>query len=64
MLQDTTETNLYLRVSGKNIKVTAVADNADEANAHMLQHENASVLAVVGSLVIMADKNDEGERNA
>jgi hypothetical protein len=61
MIQDTTGTNLYLRIWGKNIKVTAIADNAKEANDHMLDHDGCSVLAVVGELVIMADKDDLGE---
>lgn len=61
MIQDTTGTNLYLRIWGKLIKVTAIADDDKAANAHMATHEGCSVLAVVGALVIMADKDDLGE---
>lgn len=56
-----TPTNMRWHLYGRSFKVVAIADNAEEANAYMESHEGASVLAVTGPLVIIADKADEGE---
>jgi hypothetical protein len=55
-----TATNMHWHYMGRAFRVIAIADNDKEANAYMERNEGASVLAVNGPLVIMADKSDEG----
>lgn len=59
---DTTETSLYFHVMGRAVKVVALADTDNAANAHMTATPGASVIHCHSGLVIMADKADEGER--
>lgn len=53
--------NLYVRSMGKALRVTAIALTDDAANAHCARTEDA-VVACVGSLVLMANKHDHGEK--
>jgi hypothetical protein len=55
--------DLYVRSMGKRLRVTAIADNDDEANAHMATTDDA-VIACVGPLVLMANMYDKGEKIA
>jgi hypothetical protein len=57
-----TATNMHWHLYGRSFRVIAIADNADEANAFMARIPGASVLAVDGPLVIIADKEDEGRK--
>lgn len=62
MIKDTTGTGLYFHVMGRAVKVVALADTDAEANAHMERTPAASVIHCHEGLVIMADKNDLGEK--
>jgi hypothetical protein len=55
-----TATNMHWHLYGRAFRVVAIADNDKEANEFMERTPGASVLAVNGPLVIMADKDDEG----
>lgn len=59
---DTTETSLYFHTMGRAVKVVALADTDNAANAHMTETPGASVIHCHGGLVIMADKSDEGRK--
>lgn len=52
--------SLYVRSMGKALKVIAISDNDDEANAFMARNDGAAVVAIFGPLVLMADKYDNG----
>lgn len=54
------ETRFYIRSMGKLLRVTAMLESDDEANAYMRKHDGAAVVACLGSLVLVADKNDHG----
>lgn len=52
---------LYVRSMGKALRVTAIFDNDDEANAYMAQPGNDdAVVAVFGKFVLLARKWDKG----
>jgi hypothetical protein len=53
---------LYIRSMGKALRVVAIADSTDDANRYCETHPNAAVVAEIGSLVLLADKYDHGER--
>jgi hypothetical protein len=55
-----TAANMHWHVFGRAVRVIAIADNDKEANEFMERTPGASVIAVNGPLVIMADKADEG----
>ena len=51
---------LYVFSMGKKLRVTAIFDNADEANAHMERHRDDAVIAVFGAFIFLANKYDKG----
>jgi hypothetical protein len=53
--------SLYHHVYGRAFKVLAIATTDEAANVHMERTHGLSVIDSYGPLVIMADKNDEGE---
>jgi hypothetical protein len=55
------EQKLYVRSMGKMLRVTAMFDNDDAANAHMARGGNDdAVVAVFEPYVLLADKYDKG----
>lgn len=56
------EQKLFVRSMGKLLRVTAIFTSDDEANAYMARHDSQAVVAVFGSLVLLADKYDKGEK--
>jgi hypothetical protein len=55
------EQSLYVRSMGKLLRVTAIFQTDDEANAHMARGDNNdAVVAVFGPLVLLADMYDKG----
>jgi hypothetical protein len=60
MLQELKDHVLYYRIHGSLVRVTAIADNDAEANAHMVANRGHSVLAVAGHMIIMASECDMG----
>lgn len=54
------DVTLYVRTMGKCLRVTAIFDSTDEANAHMEKHDEQACVAVSGSLVLLADRHDRG----
>lgn len=53
---------LLIRSMGKALRVTAIADNDDDANAHMERSDDA-VIAAFGPFVLMANKYDKGMKS-
>jgi hypothetical protein len=56
---------LYFRAVNKRgqpatLRITAIFLSQDDANEHMLAHANDAVIAVIGTVVFLADVNDEG----
>lgn len=54
------ETRFYIRSMGKLLRVTAMFETDEEANSHMEKHSGSAVVAVLGHLVLVADKHDRG----
>ena len=56
-----TETQtMYVRSMGKALRVTAIFDNDDAANAHMAKNDEDAVVAVFGKFVLLANRCDRG----
>ncbi len=61
MIHKLTDTeHFYIRSMGKALRLVAIADNDDDANRFMMRNDGAAVVACLGPLVLMADKNDNG----
>jgi hypothetical protein len=53
---------LYVYSMGRKFRVLAIFTTDAEANAYMVKHEEAAVIACYGELVILASKYDLGEK--
>ena len=54
---------LYIRSMGKMLRVTAIFTKNEDANRHTAKPGNTdAVVAVSGSLVILADVHDKGTK--
>jgi hypothetical protein len=51
---------LYVRMYGKAVRVTAIFQNDDDANAFMARHPEQSVIACFGPLILIANAADLG----
>lgn len=51
---------LYLHRMGLAFRITAIFASNAEANGYMARNEQASVIAVHGGFVLLADKDDQG----
>lgn len=51
---------MYVRSMGKALRVTAIYDNDDDANAHMEKNHDDAVIAVFGKYVFLANRYDRG----
>ena len=58
------EQTMYVASMSKLLKVTAIFDNDDEANAYMSNHGDEGVIAVFGSFVMLANLYDKGTKLA
>ena len=55
------EQKLYVRSMGKMLRVTAIYDNDDDANAHIDRSDNDDgVVAVFRPFVLLANLHDKG----
>jgi len=52
--------HLYIRSMGKALRVVAIAESIDAANEFMARNRGTALVACLGSLCLMADKNDNG----
>ena len=56
---------LYVRLYGKNVRVTSVfideGDGPKQANRHMEDHPDEGVISVFGRLILLAKVTDMGE---
>lgn len=52
---------VYLYSMGKRLRLTAIFDNDDDANAHM-EKSNDAVVACFGPFILCADKYDQGQK--
>lgn len=54
------DVRLYVRSMGKLLEVIAIRPNDNEANDYMARHDEAAVVACIGTTVIIADRFDQG----
>lgn len=52
---------LYIRMFGKMVKVTALFAHADMANAYLAEHPGEGVIAEWRGFVVVASNTDLGE---
>lgn len=50
---------VFIYSMGKKLRLTAIADNDEDANKHMARTDDA-VIACFGTLVLMASRYDNG----
>ncbi len=53
---------LFTRSMGKLLEITAIFDSDDDANEYMAKHSDQGVISCSGSLVMLANLHDKGER--
>lgn len=53
---------LHIYSMGKRLRVIAIANDTDEANRFMAEHDEAAVIACLGPFILLANKYDQGER--
>ena len=54
------EQMLYVRSMGKILRITAVFMTDEDANAYMARNKDEAVIAVFGSMVLLANVHDRG----
>ena len=54
------EHGLYVQSMRKFLRVTAMFDSDDAANAHMAKHGDDAVVACFGPFVLLANVHDKG----
>lgn len=52
--EDKMKNNLYIRIMGRNIPISAMFDNEKDANKHMA-HTNDGVIATFGKYILLAN---------
>ena len=53
---------IYVRSMGKALRVTAIFTNDAEANAYMAANRDEGVVAEFGTLILLANVYDKGEK--
>lgn len=53
---------IYVRSMGKDLRVTAVFTNDDDANTYMEKNRDEGVIAVYGDVVFLANVYDHGTK--
>ena len=51
---------MYVRSMSKALRITAIFETKDEANAHMSRHKDQGVVARFGKYILLANLYDSG----
>ncbi len=62
--RETGDVQLFVRSMGRLLRVTAMFDSSDEANAYMEKHKDQAVVAEIPAytpLILLANVHDKGQ---